>query len=68
MLSQKIFEDTYTAMLSGIANYKNKKWELIKAELLKCILLCSNCHRIKHSNRDENFIKEAIKYSGRQLE
>ena len=33
----------------------NKKWESIVKELDKCILLCSNCHRIEHS-KYEDFI------------
>gem|GEM_PF-691213 len=31
----------------------NKKWDSIVSEILKCVLLCSNCHRIHHSRRDQ---------------
>jgi 5-methylcytosine-specific restriction endonuclease McrA len=31
----------------------NSSWEKIVKELDKCILLCSNCHRIEHSKYEE---------------
>lgn len=38
------------------------KWEYVKKELDKCILLCAICHRIEHSNyKNPDFIKEAEK-------
>lgn len=51
-----------------IGNVANKSWEFIKAELKKCILLCANCHMIKHSTKDgKKFIEEALRYKGRNL-
>jgi hypothetical protein len=37
---------------SGIADLMNKcNFELLRPELDKCILLCSNCHRETHANQ-----------------
>ncbi len=46
----------------------NKSWAVIKEELKKCELLCSNCHRIEHSNRDEEFLKVVKDYKGNKLD
>ena len=52
-----------------IGNVANKSWDSIKREIQKCILLCANCHIIKHSTKSgEKFLKEALNYSGRKLE
>ncbi len=32
----------------------NVSWERLKRELDKCILLCANCHRIRHALEDED--------------
>ncbi len=51
-----------------IGNVANKKWDVIKKELNKCILLCANCHAIEHSTKEgDSFIKEALNYKGRSL-
>lgn len=39
----------------SIGNGYRKSWEELKNEIDKCILLCSNCHRILHAKeRDES--------------
>lgn len=49
----------------NIGNVSNRAWAIIKKELSKCELLCSNCHRIKHCTRTEQkWIDEALKYQG----
>lgn len=51
-----------------IGNVANKKWDFIKKELKKCMLLCANCHAIQHSTKaGYQFIQEANKYKGRKL-
>lgn len=51
-----------------IGNVANKSWDSIKNELKKCILLCANCHTIKHSTKNgERFFEEAKKYKGKML-
>lgn len=51
-----------------IGKASNKSWAIVKKEVLKCELLCANCHRIEHSNRDnEKFLEVVNKYQGTQL-
>lgn len=50
-----------------IGRVLNKKWETILPEILKCVLLCSKCHRIHHSRRDamlEKIVNERIRLDG----
>jgi hypothetical protein len=49
-----------------IGNVANKKWEIIRKELDKCDLLCSNCHQIEHSNNlGKEFLNAVDNYKGR---
>ena len=51
-----------------IGNVANKSWDSIKKEIVKCVLLCANCHAIEHSTKlGEKFVKEALNYKGRTL-
>lgn len=44
-----------------IGKVANKSWESIKQEIQKCELVCSNCHRIEHSDRfSEEFINKVV--------
>lgn len=52
-----------------IGNVANRKWEIVKQEIEKCILLCANCHMIHHSTKnDTDFLNEAKNYHGRKLD
>lgn len=34
----------------NVSSNTNRKWEILKEELDKCVLVCSNCHREIHAN------------------
>jgi hypothetical protein len=48
----------------AISSASYKAWSSVKKELKKCVLLCAVCHRIRHSDRTEELIKEAEKNLG----
>ena len=48
----------------NIGSVVNKKWTIIKEEILKCKLLCSNCHRQYHRDREDiDFLNEVFDYT-----
>ena len=45
----------------SISSKSNRSWSVLEPEVKKCVLLCSNCHRIKHTGvRDESFLKSVL--------
>ena len=52
-----------------IGNVANRRWDFIKREIEKCVLLCANCHIVKHSTKNgRRFTQEAKNYKGRKLD
>lgn len=46
----------------------HKSWAVLKAELAKCVLLCTRCHTLKHSaDQDEKFLGIVRAYQGSLL-
>jgi len=44
----------------AIGSVCNKSWESIKLEVMKCVLLCRNCHSIRHSKHDDILLMEEV--------
>jgi ribosomal protein S27AE len=45
----------------NISCVSNKSWKIVVSEIIKCELLCSNCHHIEHSKYNEEKFIEAVK-------
>lgn len=46
----------------SIGELLHKSWKHVENELSKCIMLCSNCHRIRHASQ-ENLYKTSVSKS-----
>jgi len=51
----------------NISGFNNKSWQYVKEELLKCDLLCANCHRLRHIDYTEEFLEAVNNYKGNVL-
>lgn len=47
-LDAEIKDDKISSLIA-----RGRSWEDIEAEVLKCVLLCSNCHRIRHAKESQ---------------
>lgn len=45
------FDHVRGRKLYNISNMKSQRWELIEAEIKKCDVICSNCHRVRTHKR-----------------
>ena len=41
-----VSEDKYDGISKMVSNLR--PWKLIEEEMAKCVVLCSNCHQMKH--------------------
>lgn len=51
-------EEVKSFTISGNLNNLNYSMEQLKAEMLKCDIVCSNCHRFRTWSRKSKFAKE----------
>ena len=44
----------------AISDSQSKGWKTLKNELDKCLLLCANCHRMRHTNELPDYILNEV--------
>jgi predicted HNH restriction endonuclease len=52
---------------TDVCSILQKSWERALEEIKKCVLLCSNCHRMEHCDRDQKIIDAVLDYKGSVL-